>query len=224
MCIRDSGCSWHNFAEKYEESFLFGEENSRIQQYYPLLDFQGRRVVRSMKSAYLVPWAQYTLGLPLKVYDQRLLQHMLRRNGVGRDDFEFFGGYQKTASSNLDPRHINRKLEVYFNSPDSRGSNISAYMDDYLERILDLCAIRNVRVILINTPVYEAYRRGVPENLVHHLDTILVQMKAKFPNLIVVDYSSSNLERNYFYDGDHVNQFGAEMVTRQLADSRVMQQ
>jgi len=214
------GFSWHNFAKKYEESFLFGKDNNVTSVYYPLLDQQGKSILWSWENTYLYPYGQYTLGLPLKIYDQRLLQRKLFSLKLNRDDFEFFGGYEKLTSSNTNNILIENKLNKYFYHPtSSSGSDISAYMTQYLEKILNLCEERKIKIILINTPVYDVYRSGIPDDMVRVLDSIQIEMQSRHPNLIFIDYSKLKLDRNNYYDGDHVNQFGAEIVTKRLAET-----
>jgi len=209
------GCSWHNFAQNYQEPFLFGDETNRTALYFPLLDQTGKSTVRSWKYTYLVPWGKYTLGLPLKVYDERLLQRKLFGARLSREDFDYFGGYQVITSSNIDPIRINKKLSIYF----SDGSTISPYMVQYLDGILKMCADRNVNIILINTPVHELYRRGVPPRMIHELDSLQARLKSQYANMTYIDYSDLKLDAENYYDGDHVNQAGAEKVTRKLVTS-----
>jgi hypothetical protein len=90
-------------------------------------------------------------------------------------------------------------------------------MSGWLWRILATCEARNIRVVLVNTPVHPRYRRRVPQSLVDAYDTTLHKALRAFPRTRYVDLSALPLEEDFYYDGDHVNSRGALIVTRILA-------
>jgi hypothetical protein len=211
------GFSWHNFPANYQESFLFGEAKGKIEAFFPILDAEGRALVASWNSAYLVPWAQNTLGLPLKFYDDGLLWRQLRGARLHPDDFEFFGGFEDTGVSHIDESIIKQKAASYFLEAGGSPSPTSPYMTQYFFKILDLCTSRGIRVVLLNTPVHPLYRSRVPEASVRTFEELRAQVALRYPGVAYLDFSDLPIEASGYYDGDHVNRRGAETVTRRLA-------
>lgn len=210
------GFSWHNFPKKYQESFLFGEERSKVEQYFPLLDREGKLSVFNFKSSYLVPWFRYTLGLPLKLYLDQVLSRSLLGQKLSRESFTFYGGYKLNNKSVIDKVKTNEKLKAYYQDEYGVASESSSLMIDYLDKILKMCMEKNVRVVLFNTPVQNDYLEGIPTRSIKSLDTIRSNLLSKHSNVIYIDYSNFTLPTNYFYDSDHVNSYGASIVTQSL--------
>jgi hypothetical protein len=208
--------SWHNFPRNYQESFLFGDVPSKIDKYFPLLDQEGRDIVKSWKSSYLVPWLRYTAGLPLRGYLERFPPRKMLGMNLTRDDFAFFGGYRKINKSNINQDEINSKLKLYFDDPNGTASESSSYLTEYLDKIIRLCSEHNVTVVLFNAPVYKDYRNGVPAGAIKSFDTIRMKITSKYSNVRYIDYSNMNIPAKYFSNGDHVNALGAVIVTKSL--------
>lgn len=208
--------SWHNFSADYQESFMFSDISSTIDLYFPLLDQAGRDVIKSWNSSYLVPWARHTLGMPLQVYRERLLQRKILGLPLNRENFDFFGGYRSSKTSNVSQENISKKLKRYYNVTSSSGSNSSTYMTDYFGKILELCAKRHIKVVLFNSPVHKMYRDGVPKSSVTYFNALKSKLLLQYENVEYVDCSDFTLPTDHFYDGDHVNSKGTKVVTEYL--------
>jgi hypothetical protein len=210
--------SWHNFARDYQEPILFGDVGRNVDFFFPLLDQSGKDLIKSWKSSYIVPWARYTIGLPLQVYRDRLLQRQLLGLPLKREDFSFFGGYESLKTSNIDQENINKKLRLYYNGLRISDYNMSKYMTEYLHKILKLCSQRKIKVVLFNSPVHQIYRDGIPYRAFHDLDSLQLKLRSQFDNVVYIDCSNLQLPSENYYDGDHVNSRGSTMLTKYLAD------
>ena len=216
------GFSWHNFPRKYQESFLFGDTKSAISAvnlYFPLLDQQGKDLIRSFDSSYLIPWARNTLGTPFQLYNEHYLLRELAGLPISRNDINFFGGFNKINTSNIDDKNIKIKIDKYFSelSINNLDSDFSLHMTDYLNKIITLCSQHNIKVVLLNTPVHKLYRDNIPYVAVNYFSLLQDRLKSKYNNLEYLDYSNYQLPADFYYDGDHLNSKGADVFTSYLA-------
>jgi len=87
-----------------------------VSQYFPLLGEEGRDVIKSTKSYYLVPWLRYSMGLPLQLYQDKLLMRSLLGLKLSRTQFSCYGGYDKIERAEFNKNKISRKLNKYYGS------------------------------------------------------------------------------------------------------------
>jgi hypothetical protein len=204
------GCSWHNFARANQDELM----DMNLTAYFPLLDDEGQAVVRSWETDFLVPWARNVLGVPLNVYDDRLLQAAWRGAAPPLEAFDCYGGYDPLTGSVLAAPLIEHKLRVSFKGSTPDRFQSSPIMERYLDKLLEDCRSRGLQVLLVNTPVHPLYRAGVPPAAMVYLTAKTKDLQARFPNVRYLDWSDLDLGPASFYDGDHVNRLGAERVTK----------
>jgi hypothetical protein len=210
--------SWHNFARDYQESILYGDVGKNIEYFFPLIDRSGKELIESWKSSYLVPWGRYTMGFPLQIYRNLLLQKQLLKIPLKREDFNFFGEYQSLSTSNIDQENIDKKIKLYFNGLHLTDYSMSKYMIEYLYKILELCSQRKIKIVLFNSPVNSIYHNGVPVRAFHDLDSLQIKLRSQFDNVVYFDNSNMQLPSEYYYDGDHVNSMGSIVFTKYFAN------
>ena len=210
------GYSWHNFPQKYQESFLFGDSKSTISLYFPLLDEQGKHLIKSLDSSYLIPWAQNTYGVPFQIYKERLVIKELSGLPISRSDISYFGGYRSIKTSNIDEKNIKIKLEKYYSGLSQTDSAFSKHITEYFDKIMELCSQHNLKVVLVNTPVHQLYHGGIPSIADNYIQSLLVKTKSKYANFTYIDDSDFPLPKDCYYDGDHLNSKGAEKYTEYL--------
>jgi len=206
------GFSWHNFPQNYQESFFF-DSHSNVENYYLLLDEEGKSVVKSWSSSYLVPWLRYTVGLPVKLYQDQVLLSKLSGIDLSRDKIYFWGSHKLTAKSVISENMTNEKLRAYFGDGLCTSSTI---MVEYLNKIMKLCSDLNITVVLLNAPVHKDYRYGVPAQAIKSFESIKSNVLTRYNNSLYVDYSDFRLPTNYYYDCDHLNMYGSENTTKLL--------
>lgn len=87
-----------------------------------------------------------------------------------------------------------------------------------LDNIIDKCKEKDIICILLTTPTYQTYRENLKEeqlNLMLHLcDSIAdVNDNVLYLNML----SDTRFNEDDFYDADHLNEYGAEKLTRIIA-------
>jgi len=211
------GHSYHNMAKKYQDSFLTGDKASASEAYFWLIDEEGRKNLRPQGGGYLVNLLKYQYGIPLQFYRNSVVHKMMMGRKLQRADFSFYGGYNSIDRSNLEQRLIEQKVSSYFYDTDGHYTGTSPVMIEYLDRIVDVCSRRGIRVYLVNLPLHPNYVKRVPDAAITDFSDVTASLHRKFPQLVVIDWSRLKLDDPMYYDGDHVNARGAAMVSRMMA-------
>ena len=81
----------------------------------------------------------------------------------------------------------------------------------YLKRILELAQLYQIKPILVSMPLYRA------ENF-FDMDTFYRVLKEEFPDVEFWDYSNFPLGDDCRQDINHLNRWGAEIFSRELAE------
>ena len=88
-----------------------------------------------------------------------------------------------------------------------------------LKKIFLICQSRNIRLLIITTPAYDAYRMQLESSRLGKMQTVVSDLIASNKNMLYINYLSDNrFESNDFYDADHLNHNGAEKFSRILND------
>lgn len=174
--------------------FGLANENSMsrdIKLYYPLHSVEERGL--------------YLEREPL-LYFKNVLIHPLQVFNAQNDFFlSALGGYRSTSAKVLD-RSVKRwNYEILKN----RGKNLSQVRD--LKRILELAQLCQIKPILVSMPLYRA------ENF-FDMDTFYRVLKEEFPDVEFWDYSNFPLGDDCRQDINHLNRWGAEIFSRELAE------
>jgi hypothetical protein len=126
----------------------------------------------------------------------------------------FMGSFDKRDNElNLKKSNLNTviKKHYYKNGNELHQSTSSL---QYLDSIKEFSESRNIKLILVNTPLHASYRALIPQNIVSGFE----QVKSTLINegIMVVDYSQTPMEDNCYADYDHLNYKGAQLLTAQL--------
>jgi hypothetical protein len=82
----------------------------------------------------------------------------------------------------------------------------------YLTKVVELCRKKNVRLIMLNTPVHPYYRTKIPAEYIALYNKIVQEQ-----HLEVLDLSNLLTEDSCFVpDGDHVSEKGALLVSKHI--------
>jgi hypothetical protein len=80
---------------------------------------------------------------------------------------------------------------------------------EYLSKILDLCKTHQIKVIALTTPQQKVYQSMIPDQYIEMYSSFV-----KEHHLSIFNFEGLTLPDScYLPDGDHVNYFGAVMVT-----------
>ena len=77
---------------------------------------------------------------------------------------------------------------------------------EYLDKMIKLCEERNIKVIALNTPVYQAWKYEEPQYYYDYLSQT-------YPDLELWDYLDADISDDYRRDINHLNKKGAEWFT-----------
>jgi hypothetical protein len=117
----------------------------------------------------------------------------------------YIGGYNKLDRDRL---QLAIELEKSENTADLK-TEYSAYQIDYLLKIVDLCAEKNVKLILFNSPTYNVKKYGNLQALDDFYNTYLTGTEYfDFSNFALPDYG--------YGDIGHLNFKGAEIFSKYL--------
>ncbi len=88
-----------------------------------------------------------------------------------------------------------------------------------VSKIIDLCYENNLRPIIITLPVTDVLNSMYSDSFFEVFSQFYQDLSNKYPKLLCLDYSRNETFSNnheLFYDGDHLNNAGAELFTKTL--------
>ncbi len=101
---------------------------------------------------------------------------------------------------------------------DSENAGISKISENYLDMLLGLANERNIKVILLSTPLHKSYLDKVPVNFKEEYDEFRKKILKKYANTAFWDYSKLFSENKYFKNTDHLNIDGANKFSQLLRE------
>lgn len=169
----------------------------RVPSYIPFLRFEEMQYFTSRVSFF-----KSFLYLP-KVLSFYFLKSLVKR------DFSFhnldLGGY-----NNLDRFKLKEDIKRRESFGDFPKKDSISYLElDYLIKISDLCKEKNIKLLLINTPMYNAGK---------YTDTSFYYKNYKkfLSNEVLLDYASMPFPDSCYGDISHLNYNGAKIFTEKL--------
>jgi hypothetical protein len=92
--------------------------------------------------------------------------------------------------------------------------NFSEVNIGYFKKIIALADSNNIELIVICPPINKVYMDGVPQKFITSFNDLLIETKGK--GVPVFNYTSLNLEDEYFKDGDHLNLKGSKILYEEI--------
>ena len=180
-----------------------------------LLDRQGIAELFNYSKTYFSNFLKYVLGFPVnsKLDIKRNLKYLLSR--VKANDYPFWGNYYKSSKSNLNDRSVDEAVKRHFYTK-NKICDISEFEIKYLNKIIFLCAEKNIALILVNTPLAPEYYERIPQKYKNEFSKIVNRFSKKQPSVSFIDYSSYTLKQNCYGDGDHINARGAAIISKDV--------
>lgn len=94
---------------------------------------------------------------------------------------------------------------------------------EYLEWIIQDCEKRNIIVILLTTPTYHTYHSKLDSEMVLERENICKNLETQYTNVLFLDWlKHEDFTEDDFFDADHLNEYGAEKLTKML-DEYILQ-
>jgi hypothetical protein len=107
---------------------------------------------------------------------------------------------------NLDRNSLEKAIANY---KTNERDGISSLQKKYLLKIVELCKSKDIRLILISTPTYNAEQYGSTDKLWNYYNNYLSDVQ-------FIDYSGFSLPDSCYADIGHLNPHGAKIFTRYL--------
>jgi hypothetical protein len=80
----------------------------------------------------------------------------------------------------------------------------------YLNKIVDLCKEKNIKLTMLQTPMHKSYIKKVPKIYIQYFYHFI-----QSNNLDLLDFQNLELPDSCFLpDGDHVNYYGLKLTTQ----------
>ncbi len=94
---------------------------------------------------------------------------------------------------------------------------ISKVYVEYLDELEELCRKKNIYILYMSTPQYKEYFNIVKKGMNIHE---FFENRAKKSNIGYIDYSESELfdTKEYFYNYNHLNNSGAEILSKEIGE------
>jgi hypothetical protein len=89
---------------------------------------------------------------------------------------------------------------------------ISAQSIAYLDSIITLLNKKDIKLILVSTPIHKSYRKLIPNNFTLSFKSLSEQLIKR--DIQVLDYSSYYMPDSCFFDYDHLNILGANEFSK----------
>ena len=183
-----------------------------LYDYYWLLDREGFQQVK---------YSLDNLNLVLKDMNGRLYQWII--SNIKQENFHLFnGGYRKRDEHNLSEAGSHKRiLKHYFSEDKKTTQEYSALQKKYLNKIVQLCVDKNLKLSFINTPLHQSYYSNIPQQYISKYYSHVNAIKNSHPGLIaLLDFKNAMTADKLFHDGDHLNGEGGkyfmEMLNKKL--------
>lgn len=120
---------------------------------------------------------------------------------------KFIGGYSNSVGSNVTTWKdaINRH---YFR--DKKELGFSDVAISYLDSIKNLCRSKQIRLILVSSPVHKNYFESIPESIWNKYTALRRNHEKEY---LVIDRTREIYPDSLFLDATHLNKYGATRFT-----------
>lgn len=87
----------------------------------------------------------------------------------------------------------------------------------YIKKIINHCERRNIKVILLTTPTYNSYYDLLEPLQLNEMLEICYELDNKYEHVVYLNWlKHSDFTEEDFFDADHLNEYGAEKLTKML--------
>lgn len=201
------GYSFHSLSNVFDD-IIYKEKHKTdfYARYLPILDLESISLISKRNLIGVIQ------SFPLSLNTWITIRHTLKQDIINYNDYKFFGKYYRSKKSNCNTKYINLSIiRHYYNKKKIREfSNIQI---KYLLEIATYCKKNRLNLILLNTPVNNQYYKKIPTNFKKKYYSTFVKINTKAK---LLDLHKFNLEKKHFGDGDHINQYGADLLNSSL--------
>lgn len=190
------GLSYHNFSGYYD-NYIYGDLAKYFShRYIGVLSFEEYFEIGSNASLFNI------YGISRDAIKKGI-------KAIATKDCAIYGSFpEKPLEVIYNIKHMETRIKYqYYNK--TEVVDTSAINIRYLNKIVDLCKERNIKLIMFQTPMHKDYISRVPKKYVQYFHHFIQRN-----NLHLFDFSGLELPDScYLDDGDHVNYYGAVLTT-----------
>ena len=198
------GVSFHSFNEYDSVIFDLINRNNQFISFFPILDLQSIQLITSKNPIY------FSEKL-IEIFKTMLLTILCNDNTF--NCFEFMGGYYPSRNSNLNKYTIEAAIKRHYYNSEGVEQGHSKYQEKYLFLISKFCKDKNIKLIIINTPIHPLYLKNIPKKFKQKYYSTMLKLKR---DATFYDFHSINLNDSCYGDADHLNFYGANFFSTKL--------
>lgn len=138
-------------------------------------------------------------------------------NDINKTPLPQFGGFYNSKKSNLDNNLITKRIKSQFydgSNTDVRGFSINQLY--YLDKIISICKKNNLKLIFMTPPLHEEFISKIPTNYLYEYNRLINKITSD--GYECLQYQNLKLPKNYYGDGDHLNYYGAQYITKKITN------
>ena len=205
------GFSYHNISKVFLESLL--KDISYCDSYYLILDDSGKCLLDTSSMSYFQAKLEYDVGIPFNINKNNLGFKAVFTKHMSPADYPFYGSFYSSRKSNINDKDLNNTIARHYFDTKHQYAGTSGLNIIYLNKIIEMCADNNINVYLFTAPLHQKYIEKIPQKAISNYNKVKADLLRRYNNIEFIDLSHLNLKDNCMGDGDHVNFFGATMVS-----------
>ena len=200
------GFGYHNLSGCYDD-FIFGKYSRDVSsRYFFILPFSEQ-----------LNFIKYNVSV-LPVYTKNVMIPGLHNAIAQTYKSSYLGNYQSNfKNTKAIESSMNKRLTFQFYN----NGNLESFSNNnifYLIKIADLCKAKNVKLILLNTPLQTYYKNNIPQEYIKKYTDIVNAQKFQVMNLNSLQLNDSC----FIPDGDHLSEKGAVIISHYLDSIETM--
>ncbi len=149
-----------------------------------------------------------------RVLPQKIFLQDYFANDSTQIKYPYVGNYRYTLKSNL--AKYEKMVMQRIEEVPREFADFSSYMMDFLDKMLVYCAENDLNIYLVNPPVHDFILNLVPEELGVLYDEVVQGLQSRH-DVTILDYMTFPLADSMFVNQNHLNHYGAEVISKKVA-------
>ncbi len=150
-------------------------------------------------------------NIPFNKNIKKIYRNIKGESGITSTEMGWYNKFKKGRIIDLDSAGLAATIRHENNSMDFTFSMIS------LNNIIDVCVQKGIQLHLITFPSLEGYRTHLNKQKFDKMVNTCTDISKKYNHVNYYNFSSDlRFNREDFYDGDHLNEHGAQKFTEIL--------
>ena len=200
------GCSFHSLGKNYDKVIYKNDKDLEMySKYLPLLDNESILEILTKNQLDLI---KSSVG----IFSETI--NSIVKNFKTYQDYPFIGKYYSSKKNNLNDTTIRSAIIRHYYQKNGKIQDFYSFSQiKYLNKIVNLCLKKNIKLILINTPISNEYYKKIPSKFISNYYSTISGLSKRIE---FWDFHSLKLENNCYGDGDHLNYVGANKFTLKI--------